>query len=218
MNYSNVIVLAALAVIIAVSGCTAKVGDTIYKDGAEIKFFSEACESFPSDNENDAYCADKGLSGSLHKPRESGKMELFPSQSTVCYYYCVDEENYQKQASDEANFRIECTVPSDENPDNHDFILNRYQPYGESELEVNVSYELNTPIKILNVVGKGDFSGEAVLDKTWQTRTAEVAEINLFKGITNTNPNQKITNGIIEVTYEKDKVQKTFTSVCKTTP
>ena len=69
---------------------------------------------------------------------------------------------------------------------------------------------------MLSVAGKEDFSGEAVLDDMWQSRLGD--EINVFKGIINTKPNQKITNGIIEINYLKEKVSQTFTSICKTTP
>lgn len=214
---SKIILLFTLASILFVSGCntgTVRIGDTIYQDGVEIKFFSEECESLITDN--DAFCEEKGMFGSLHRPQQGGKIEIYPNPSTVCYYYCVDEENYQKQASDESNFRIECTVPSDENPDDPHFSMTRYQSYGASDLDLRISYKLNTPIKVLSVVGKEDFSGEAVLDNMWQSRLGD--EINIFKGIINTKPNQKITNGIIEITYIKDKVPQTFTSICKTTP
>jgi hypothetical protein len=203
--------------IIKTGSGTIKIGNTIYKDGAEIKFFSEECVSLNTDN--DAYCEEKSMFGSLHRPREAGKTEIYPNQHTICYYYCVDEENYQKQASDESNFGIECTVPSDENSENPDFILTRHYSYGKRELgTLNIGYKINTPIRILSVVGKNDFSGEAKLVNSGQTRTTIVYESNWFEGIINTKPNQKISNGIIEITYEKEKVEKIFTSVCKTTP
>lgn len=227
----SLISIAILISIIVLSGCNTSntnvtIGDTLYSDGKEYKVFQVSCEESPDNScglEND-FCESKNLFAALDKGSNQ-RTVLFPIQSCTCTYYCVSEEDYAEAIVDLSNWSIQCSWQNDNWRDEfksdytgvkNDFVFTKGMSPERSEYTLQISYRQDKDIVIKSITGKGDFVGNAQRSNKWEDRIGGVQE--LWRGIIYTKPGQKTENASLEFVYEKDGIEKTFVSTCKTEP
>lgn len=219
-----------LLILLFISGCSFgtsggkdpyfQIGNTIYSGEEELKTFSYNCTECkfltdcPSQEE---YCESKGYFESFSKPFSTGKFQILPVRQTTCTYFCVDEENFEKQKQNQKYWLLECSWQEDHGLPENDFTFTKKFSINTQETNLNMGFNLGysneNPVELISIKGKGEFSGEMSLTDEWDD---EIGGHHMtWRGFRNTKPLQKIQNGIIEFTYLKGDQEKTFSSICK---